>query len=298
MAGEADDALVDDAAAPAVERQPSVYEDVLSTMRELQARPATPAAEVDEDDDDHAEALDDDPLEVAADDDDEPARAASRDDPLSVSAERWSPVMEQLGIDRGQVVDNYMSAVVALQQDPVSALAQLASTYLQPQQAQQMLAALAAQFDVDPLEVDVDDYRRQQPMNETQRELARLKAQIMQMNVSSLKSSGKFPLLDDRDVGSQVSATMGRYTDMSIEDAYALVVHRNPDLSRKHAKAVAGKRDAGEPRDDNVRRERLRRAKAADLPKGQAGEPSVPGAGGSVYDDIRAVAAEIGFGRS
>lgn len=217
-------------------------------------------------------------------------------DPFRQSVDRWAPVMDRLGIDRSRAIDNYMAAVVSLHNDPVATITQLAQTYLRPEQAQQALAALANQYGIDPYDVDIDSYKQQLPQQQHNREIAQLRAQMLQMQIESLRSSGKYPLLSDEAAAQAIAANMGKYADMSIEQAYALAVHSDPDLSAKHARAVAGEGATNKEAAEAERRSKLRRAKAADLPRGAAGERTPTPTGNKVFDDVKAIALELGFG--
>lgn len=244
-------------------------------------------------------------IEAEADDDAEHDDESSADDEqaaqpsaLDETVNNWQSVLDQLGQTPDQAFNNYMQAVVSLTQSPVQAITQLASQYVHPQQAQQLIAALASQHNIDPFDVDVDDYKSQAPIIQRDQQLAQLQSQIQAMQVAQMKASGQFPMLSDNAVQTGMSQLMNSMPGLSFEDAYNLHISRNPDLSAKHRKAVDGKAESKSAADkDADRKTRLRRAKASDLPKGAAGSRSGPStSANSVLDDVREAAIEIGFG--
>lgn len=242
--------------------------------------------------------------DVAPDDLEEPEPsedASAVDQELAGAVDRWQGIMENVQIDGqplnpAKAIDNYMSAIVSLQQDPVQTIAALARQYVKPQAAQTLLAALATQHNIDPFDVDVDQYQQQAPVMQSNAEVQQLKTQLLSMEINQMRLSGQYPVLDD--VGGDMAALRQTMPGLSLADAYTLAVSRKPDLSAKHRQAVDGKGDTKKPsaaETEAARRQKVRRAKASDLPKGAAGPRHEQTAGGSIYDDVRAAAMEIGY---
>lgn len=218
---------------------------------------------------------------------------------LQSTVERWSSVMEQVNLTPEQALDTHMSYIVALHQNPVQVLAELARNYVKPEQAQTLLAALANQHNVDPFDVDVDAYKQQQPVQQRDMQVQQLEAQVLSMQIEGMKNSGQFPLLTDVAVQSSMSALKAQMPGLSLQDAYTVAVSRDPSLSAKHKQAVDGKGEAKKPTAvdlDAARKQKLRRAKASDLPKGAQGSRAEPSTAQSIYDDVRQTAIELGFG--
>lgn len=223
--------------------------------------------------------------------------SSSGSDPYRAQHERWSPVMDYLGIKPENALNEYMEAVVALRQDPVGALTALAKQYA-GDRGQDLIAALAGGLNVDPYDIDVDRYQQDEPGRRQSAELQQLRQEVVSLRMGALKASGNFPLLGDPAAAQRIAAVMRR-GDISVEEAYAAAVFSDPGLSSKHQKAVAGSSAEPDPaarrNADAARRSRVRRARAADLPRGAGGERTPAKTGNRVYDDAREVALEIGF---
>lgn len=222
-------------------------------------------------------------------------------DAVAQAYQSWEPVFNSLGISHDQVVENYGRAVVALQQDPVTAIANLAKAYIPADQAQTVLAALATQYGIDPFDVDVDDYQNRQPQMQAQSELAQMRARMISMELTQMRGSGKYPLLDNQAVQQQMSQALSANPGATLEDAYNAALVRNPGLLQEHIANATGKSVPAAPVEtpaeaDEKRRNKLRRATAADLPRGTAGSAPTQAGGKTVLDAVREAAAQIGFG--